>query len=142
MMIKREIVEYIRTFVRDDCEANDRVERVLDREGWGGRFASFLAAVFLYAINRRFGSRWNQSEVIHFVADMRAANPVLAQVDPRVAEAGIRAALDPAAELNVPVAELVRMQIVAIQHAVAALDMTDSDLDELLHKAELLASRK
>ncbi|WBC19693.1 hypothetical protein O7543_23075 [Solwaraspora sp. WMMA2080] len=139
--IKPEIVEYVRTFVRDDHEENDRIERLLDEEGWGDGFASYLAAVFYYAIDRRFGGKWSQSAVIQFVADMRAANPVAAQVDPSVAEAAIRAALDPAAELNVSALELPKTQIVAIHHAVADLDMTDSDLDDLLRKAERLAAR-
>jgi hypothetical protein len=139
--VKPEIIEYVRTFVRDDYEENDRIERLLDEEGWGDGFASYLAAVFYYVIDRRFGSRWNQGAVIQFVADMRAANSVMAQVEPAVAEAAIRAVLDPAAELNVPALELPKTQIVAIHRAVAELDMTDSDLDELLRKAERLAAR-
>ncbi|MFY1635844.1 hypothetical protein ACN27F_21635 [Solwaraspora sp. WMMB335] len=141
MAIKPEIVEYVRTFVRDEHEENDRIERLLDEKGWGEGFSSYLAAIFYYVIDRRFGGTYDQGAVIQFVADMRAANPVAAQLDPSVAEAGIRVVLDPAAELNAPAQEITKMQTVAIYHAVADLDMSDSDLDDLLHKAERLANR-
>ncbi|WJK42222.1 hypothetical protein O7608_07495 [Solwaraspora sp. WMMA2056] len=141
MKIKPEIVDYIRTFVRDEYDENDRIERILDEQGWGDGFASYLAAVFYFVIDRRFGGIWDQGSVIQFVADMRAANSAAAGVDPSVAEAGIRAALDPAAGLDVPLEELTKMQTFAIHRAVAELDMTDSDLDDLLGKAERLASR-
>jgi hypothetical protein len=90
-----EMVEYIRTMVRGDHEANDRIEARLDEIGWDG-FPALLGAVFYFAVNQRFNERTSPGEIMRFVADMRAAAPAgTPEIDANAAETLIRAAVDP-----------------------------------------------
>ncbi|MEE6261525.1 hypothetical protein [Plantactinospora sonchi] len=71
MTIKSDVVEFAHTLIRGDFEANDRYEAKLDAEGWDG-WPSFLSALFFLAVERRFQGRYDEAEVIRFVADLRA----------------------------------------------------------------------
>ncbi|MGI5145925.1 hypothetical protein ACQEVC_05915 [Plantactinospora sp. CA-294935] len=142
MVIKPEMVEYIRTMVRGQYAENDRLEAKLDDEGWDD-FPTLLGIVFYYAVERRFGSGATQEEVIRFVAEMRAAAPAeaAAVIDANAAETLVRAALDPDLDSDVEPEMAGAIQGMVVVHVLGAPEVTDDDLDTLLRKSEEVASR-
>lgn len=63
--------EYVRSLVRGDHEANERIEQVLNQTGWYG-YPDFLEEAFFLAVDLWFGRPPDRGEIIRFVADMRA----------------------------------------------------------------------
>ncbi|MFG1913732.1 hypothetical protein [Micromonospora sp. NPDC048898] len=140
-MSSPEMVDYIRTMVRGDHEANDRVETRLDQLGWDG-FPTLLGAVFYFAVNRRFDERTSPGEVMRFVADIRAAAPAGApEIDANAAETLIRAAVDPDVETAIDPQMAGRIQGLVILAILGDGAVADDDLDALLSEAVALANR-
>ncbi|MFI6064453.1 hypothetical protein ACIA47_04165 [Micromonospora sp. NPDC051227] len=140
-MSSPEMVDYIRTMVRGDHEANDRVEARLDQLGWDG-FPTLLGAVFYFAVNRRFDERTPPGEIMRFVADMRAATPAGApEIDANSAETLIRAAVDPDVETAIDPQMAGRIQGLVILAILGDDAIADDDLDALLADAVALANR-
>ncbi|MEO3923776.1 hypothetical protein ABGB07_07935 [Micromonosporaceae bacterium B7E4] len=140
MTVKPELIEYIRTFVRDDVEVNDRLEEQLDRDGWEN-YALFLNAVFFLAIDLYFDGRRDDGAAIQFVADMRAQTDVGGgEIDPIVAEKMILSVFDPDIALDTSPAMVGRIQTHAIYKALTEKEISDKDLDTLLQEAAQVAS--
>ncbi|MEU4528029.1 hypothetical protein AB0F49_07355 [Micromonospora ureilytica] len=140
-MSSPEMVDYIRTMVRGDHEANDRVEARLDQLGWDG-FPTLLGAVFYFAVNRRFDERTPPGEIMRFVADMRATTPPGApEIDANSAETLIRAAVDPDIETAIDPQMAGRIQGLVILTILGDNAVDDDDLDALLAEAVALAER-
>ncbi|RIV40636.1 hypothetical protein D2L64_03165 [Micromonospora radicis] len=135
------MVDYIRTMVRGDHEANDRIEARLDEIGWDG-FPTLLGAVFYFAVNRRFDERTSPGEIMRFVADIRAAAPPgTPEIDANAAETLIRAAVDPDVETAIDPQMAGRIQGLVILSILGDGSVGDEELDELLTEAAALASR-
>ncbi|WP_326561268.1 hypothetical protein [Micromonospora sp. NBC_01796] len=134
MKIKPEMVDYIRTMVKGDHEANDRIEAELDAEGWDN-FSTLLGAVFYYAVHRRLNAKATAGEIILFVAEMRAAAPSGSQIDPTAAEELVRAALDPSIDISLEPQMVGRTQGLAILHILSSPDVTNQELETLLGRA-------
>jgi hypothetical protein len=142
MTIHPDIVEYVRTFIRDEYTENDRIEERLAQTGLGEDFASFLSAVFFFAVDRRFDGTNDRAAIIRFVADLRAQDgPGGLDVEAPAAEAVIAAVFDPTTELNVTADSLAAIQVHVIHKAISDLQLTDDELNELLREAEQLASQ-
>ncbi|WP_233558733.1 hypothetical protein [Micromonospora radicis] len=140
-MSSPEMVDYIRTMVRGDHEANDRIEARLDEIGWDG-FPTLLGAVFYFAVNRRFDERTSPGEIMRFVADIRAAAPPgTPEIDANAAETLIRAAVDPDVETAIDPQMAGRIQGLVILSILGDGSVGDEELDELLTEAAALASR-
>jgi hypothetical protein len=139
MTINPLIIDYIRTFVRDDYTANDRIEAQLNEEGWDGLY-SFLSAAFFYAIDLHFNGKRDDKAIRRFVADIRSENPEVAdQIDPVLAENAIFAVLDDSVDLKAPPEALSRIQTLGIYKALNEANLSDSELDALLTRAAQLA---
>ncbi|GIG86410.1 hypothetical protein [Plantactinospora endophytica] len=141
MTTKPELAAYIRTLVRGDNEANERIETQLDAEGWDG-FPRFLAALFFLAVDRRFGENATSAEVIRFVADLRAglADDAPA-IDAQDAEALIRANIDPDADYDIEPSSIGKIQAAVTYKVLTDEKITDDELDALLAEATAIASR-
>jgi hypothetical protein len=141
MTIKPELTEYIRTLVRGDNEAHDRIQAQLDAEGWDG-FPRFLASLFFLAVDRRFGENASPAEVIKFVADLRAdlanGGPDISAED---AEALIKANLDPDFDYDIEPNMIGKIQAAVIYKVLTDASVTDEQLDALLAEAAELADR-
>ncbi|WP_189043278.1 hypothetical protein [Micromonospora sonchi] len=132
---------YIRTMIRGDHEANDRIEARLDEIGWDG-FPALLGAVFYFAVNRRFDERTSPGEIMRFVADMRARTPPgTPEIDANAAETLIRAAVDPDVETAIDPQMAGRIQGLVILNILGGGAVGDDELDETLAEAAALASR-
>ncbi|ROT29339.1 hypothetical protein [Micromonospora sp. HM5-17] len=141
MTINPELTEYIRTLVRGDNEAHDRIQAQLDAEGWDG-FPRFLASLFFLAVDRRFGENASPAEVIKFVADLRAdlanGGPDISAED---AEALIKANLDPDFDYDIEPNMIGKIQAAVIYKVLTDASVTDEQLDALLAEAAELADR-
>lgn len=141
MTIQPELPEYIRTLVRGDREANDRIEAQLDADGWEG-FARFLAALFFLAVDRRFGEDAAPSDVIKFVAELRAdlsrGGPA---IDAEAAETLIGSIIDPAVDYTIDQGMIGRIQAATVYKVLADADLTDAELAAVLAEAVQLAER-
>ncbi|AVT32263.1 hypothetical protein C6361_25540 [Plantactinospora sp. BC1] len=141
MTIKPELAAYVRTLVRGDNEANERIEAQLDGEGWDG-FPRFLAALFFLAVDRRFGEDATSAEVIRFVADLRAglADDAPA-IDAQDAEALIKANIDPDADYDIEPSSIGKIQAAVTYKVLTDEQLTDEELDSFLTEATEIASR-
>ncbi|MGC4768616.1 hypothetical protein ACLQ25_06460 [Micromonospora sp. DT44] len=140
-MSSPEMVDYIRTMIRGDHEANDRVEARLDELGWDG-FPTLLGAVFYFAVNRRFDEQTSPGEIVRFVADMRASTPAgTPEIDANAAERLIRAAVNPDIETDIDPEMAGRVQGLVILRILGHGATSDEDLDALLAAAADLASQ-
>ncbi|MFC6015281.1 hypothetical protein ACFP2T_03605 [Plantactinospora solaniradicis] len=141
MEIKPAMVEYIRTMVQGDYEANDRIEAELDADGWDD-FPKLLGAVFFLAVDRRFDEDASAADIVRFVAEMRGAAPVdPAVIDANAAEALIGSALDPSSDHGVESEMVGRIQTLTIMHVLGAEDVAERDLNALLDEAVQLVAR-
>ncbi|SCF30994.1 hypothetical protein [Micromonospora chokoriensis] len=140
-MSSPEMVDYIRTMIRGDHAANDRVEARLDELGWEG-FPTLLGAVFYFAVNRRFDERTTPGEIMRFVADMRASTPAgTPEIDANAAEQLISAAVNPNIATDIDPQMAGRVQGLVILRILGQGAISDEDLDALLAEATELASR-
>ncbi|MEU3454028.1 hypothetical protein ABZ671_10540 [Micromonospora sp. NPDC006766] len=143
MMINPDLLEYARTMIRGDYDANDAVEARLDADadGWDG-FPRFLAAMFFLAVDRRFGVGAGRPEVIKFVADLRAGlgegGP---DIQPDAAEQLILSIIDPSIDYEISQAMIGRVQAATVQKIFTEGDLSDAELDALLAEAAQLAQR-
>ncbi|MGW0435574.1 hypothetical protein ACWDV4_23920 [Micromonospora sp. NPDC003197] len=129
----------MRTLVRDDYERNDQIEAQFGDDKWAEVLASFMSAVFFYAMDLRFDGKRDDKAIIAFVAEMRSENPEF-EIDPRMAEMAIAATLDDAVELAVSPEALGAIQTLAAYKALSEANLSDVDLDALLHGAARLAA--
>ncbi|WP_233604357.1 hypothetical protein [Micromonospora sp. HM5-17] len=141
MEIKPEMVDYLRTMIKGDLDANSRIEAQLDEKGWDD-FPKLLGAVFFLAVDRQFGDDASAAEIVQFVAEMRAKAPVdPAVIDANAAETLIKSALDPALDHDVESEMIGRIQTLTIMHVLGAEDVSDDDLDDVLEEAVQLVGR-
>lgn len=139
MATRPEIIEYIRTLVKGEHEANDRIEAQLNDQGWEG-YGTFLNAVFFYAIDRRFAGIRNDNAIIRFVAEMRTSiEDGGSEVDAGTAEAMITSVLDSSVTYTASPEMLGKIQTLAAYKALTEENLTDGELDELLAEAIELA---
>jgi hypothetical protein len=139
--IKSKMIDYIRTFVRDDVEANSRLEEQLNQDGWEG-YALFLNAVFFLAIDHYFDGRRDDAAVIRFVAEMRSQFDVGGQdIDPVGAEKLIASVFDPDMGLDITPTMIGKIQTHAIYKALSEKEISDQHLDALLGEAAQVAGQ-
>jgi len=139
MATRPEIVDYIRTLIKGEHEANDRIESKLDATGWEG-YATFLNAVFFYAIDRRFAGIRNDNAIIKFVAEMRTdIEGGGSEIDAATAEQVVTSVLDSTVEFTATPEMLAKIQTLATYKALTEENMSDAELDDLLAQAVQLA---
>lgn len=139
--IKPEFAAYFRTLIRGGHAANDQIEAKLDAEGWDG-FPRFLAALFFVAVDRHFGEDATRTDVIKFVAYMRAGlGDDAPEVNPEAAETLILSIIDPSVDYDIDQQMIGRIHAATVHKVLAEGDLTDQELDAVLAEAVGLASR-
>ncbi len=134
-------IEYVKTMVRGDHEANDRFERSLDAVGWRG-WPQFLAAAFFLVVEHQFSHLADPGQIVRFVASMRAEigedGP---EIDQLLAERMIRSVLDEGVTLDLSTSDqqMVGKIQTLVTYTVLA-SATEAELNKLLEEASRLAS--
>lgn len=140
MTTNPKLVEFLRTFVRDEADANDRLEKELDEEGWGN-YALVLNAAFFLAVDRYFDGRRDDAAIIQFVAGMRSQLDVGgSSIEPTAAEALIKSVFDPDTPLRIEPGMMGQIQTHALHKALNDKPISDDDLTNLLNEAATIAS--
>jgi hypothetical protein len=144
-VISNDLAEFLRTMVKGDAEANDRVERKLDAEGWTG-WPTFLAYCFYLAVDRHFKRPADAGEIVRFVADIRAwIGDESPGIDPVVAERLIRSVLDESTEIDTNALDqemLGRIETAVVHTVLTRSNMSDAELDAFFAEAVKLASAR
>jgi hypothetical protein len=135
-----EYFDLIRQLARGDHEAYQRRCEELDEKGWEG-LGYVVGATFFQAVREELRSA-DMSEVIHFVADARSE--ILGtgfDIDPKAGEALVRAALSGETHLTdtLEPAQVVETELLLLWKLLNT--RTDSELEELFTKSEMLATR-
>ncbi len=142
MKTKDDLVEFVRTLICGDLEANDRYEQKLDEEGWDG-WPQFLAALFAIAINRRFGGHYDEAQVIRFAAELRIeARYSSLTLNPLDIETLIKAVLVPAVDLKIAEEVMGEIQILAVYMILTQEKLFAEALDNLLDDARSVADKQ
>jgi len=141
MNINAEMVDYIRTMVNRDDDANDRIGQRLDDSGWGD-FSILLGAVFVLAVERKCGDSLDAARAIRLVAEMRASAPIPEDyIDANAAETLIRSALDPEIEYDINPEMVGRIQGLVIMHVLGASDVSNDDREAVYSEAAQMVAR-
>jgi hypothetical protein len=139
--IKPELVEYIRTMIKGDYEANDKIESKLDVEGWEG-MAPLMGATFFHLVDRYFGGELNDKKIIELVAAMRADQRAASHgIKAEGAETLIRAALDESVSIDIEPEAVGKIQALAVMKIAEAQPLSESELDALLTESVAMARR-
>jgi len=141
MDISADMIDYIRTIVSGDHEANDVIEARLDESGWGD-FAFLLGAVFFLAVDRRLGERADRGAVVRLVAEMRSEIPVdPSYIDANSAESLILAVLDPAHDHDVEPEMKGRIQGAVVTYLLGAPDVSNDEREAVYSEAMQMVAR-
>ena len=140
MAVRPALIEFVRAFVRKDFEAGNRIQQQLDEEGWGKEWASFLGAVFFYAVDLHFDGKRDDAAMIRFVAEMRADTAGSeVEIDPIAAETLLTSVFDPSIKIKVDPEMLGAIQTSAIYKALSRPEVSDAEVDAVLARAARLA---
>ncbi|GAA0923451.1 hypothetical protein Vau01_069820 [Virgisporangium aurantiacum] len=144
-MVSNDLAEFLRTMVKGDAEANDRIERKLDAEGWTG-WPIFLAYCFYLAVDRYFKRPADAGEIVRFVADIRAwVGDDGPSIDPVMAERLIRSVLDEDMDIDTNALDqemLGHVETAVVYAVLTRSNMSDVELDSFFAEAKKLASAR
>lgn len=128
------VTELFRAAVHGDAEGIDRATSSLDADGWAGAVRPILA-VFGLAVQRRFPAGHERADIIHFVADHRAAGHHDLSAD--LAESLILVALGQAEiDPDLSFEQVVTPQIAMAVKILREEKLTESELDAFLAEAD------
>ncbi|GLZ75426.1 hypothetical protein Afil01_02330 [Actinorhabdospora filicis] len=128
------VTELFRAAVHGDAEGIDRATSSLDADGWAGAVRPILA-VFGMAVQRRFPPDHHRADVIHFVADHRAAGHYDVSAD--LAERLILVALGQAEiDPDLGFEEVVTPQIAMAVKILRDEKLSEAELDAFLTEAD------
>jgi hypothetical protein len=131
-------IEYLRTMVRGDFEANNRIEQELDSSGWKG-WPIFLACCFYFAVDRHFKRPADLGQIVRFVAEIRAwIGEDWPDIDPLMTERLVRSVLDESVDIDVRALDqemLGRIETAVVYRILTSSDLSDAELDAFLERA-------
>jgi hypothetical protein len=145
MQVTDDYVQALRLFLTGDDGYNEISRRLEERDGddGGNLYGALVSAAFAIAARRRFGAATQATEVIQFVAHLRAAlQKSGGDIDPRTAETMLHAVLH-----DEPVPSGLDEQAKVLAVTALLLDMVnqsklpDPELDTLLAQARVLGDR-
>jgi hypothetical protein len=114
----------------------------LDRSAIRVTYAAFITAVFVEAVDRRFGKNGTAADVISFVADVRSRSDNVANaIDPRAAERLILAILKDEDGEDFDGQTMGQIYIVLLSALISDEQLDDDALDASLESARKRADR-
>ncbi len=139
MPTKSDVIEFVRTLINGDFEANDRYEKKLDEEGWE-EWPKFLSALFFIAVDRRFNGQYDEAQAIRFVAELRAeARDGAPPLNPSDTELLIKAVLNPPVEFNISPQAMGEIETLVVYTILTQENLSDEALDQILLEAQSIA---
>lgn len=137
MAIKDDEVATLRAHLAGDFEEYQRLWAELPQDAKETTYTALLAAAFCEAVERRFSKKTPDTDVIEFVAAMRARfDPDGTQIDPRAAERMIKAVYT-----DEEIDDLGTRTVVSLQVAILTALITDEQLDSAALDAFMAKAR-
>ena len=132
----------LRALLSDDMDRYGQLFAQLDRAQVRSAYTALVTGSFCEAAERRFGTQYQQADVITFVGELRAQSERLArEVDPDIAERVIRAPLGDGSVRDLSDAALAGAQLVLLAGLIADEQLDDAGLDAFLADACKLADQ-
>lgn len=128
-----EHVAAVRAMLVRDFDEHDRLMERIEASGSGLGFSAMVAAAFVQAVRRRFGTERLVPDIIRYVVEVRTRYEDPASIDPRAAERLIRAALGDASAIEGMDEEAKTIQLLLLCELIADERLGDAQLDETLN---------
>ena len=142
MPVTDDQVAALRALLVDDLDSHRQLFGQLDRAEARKGYPALVTAAFGEAVERRFGQHYQPSDIVTFVADVRARTDRLArEIDPDVAERVINAALGHGTIRDLDKDAVTRAKLVLLAGLVADAQLDDAGLDEFLAASRKLADQ-
>ncbi|MCP9948674.1 hypothetical protein [Actinomadura madurae] len=143
MAITEKQVAVLRAQLTGQHDEHLRLAKQLEHDEANREYAALVAAAFIVAVERRFiadGEFADESEVIDFVAQVRAKSPDMPEViDPRLAESLILHLLEKGPVLDADADTKFGHQIVLLAALAGDEQFTDSELEVFLSEVRPIA---
>jgi hypothetical protein len=142
MPVTDDQVAALRALLSDDMDRHRQLFGALDRAAAKKGYTALVTAAFIEAVERRFGAGYQATDIVTFVADVRARSDRLArELDPDVAERVIRVVLEDAPVEDLPRNAVTGAQLLVLVGLIADARLDDAGLDEFLAAARKLADQ-
>lgn len=139
MRVSEDQVATLRAYLAGQFDEYERRSQNLDRDAaWAG-YMALLEAAFFKAVDRRFGTTAEDTDVIEFVANVRARTEQIGEaIDPRMAERLINAALGRGEVGDIDDKTRFGTETVLLAALIAREQFDDAALDGFMAKARAL----
>lgn len=142
MPVTDDQVAALRALLSDDMDRHRQLFGALDRAAAKEGYTALVTAAFIEAVERRFGAGYQATDIVTFVADVRARSDRLArELDPDVAERVIRVVLEDAPVEDLPRNAVTGAQLLVLVGLIADARLDDAGLDDFLAAARKLADQ-
>ncbi|GIG66110.1 hypothetical protein [Phytomonospora endophytica] len=131
------VTALFRAAIGGDSDGIDAATKRLDGDGWAGS-VRHVFAVFGQAVQRRFPPGYTRADIVHFVADVRAASHDPGSMSADIAEELVRVALGEAdLDPELGFEEVITPQISLAVAILREERLSDAELDEFFTDVEL-----
>lgn len=141
MPVTDEQVAPLRAQLAGKLEEHQRLLAQLDAEAVNDGYRRLVTAAFCIAADRRFPPESTASDVIQFVGDARSRTERMAEIDPRMAERVIRAAISDENTDDIDPRASWETQILLLAAMTADASYDPAGLEEFLGEARKLADQ-
>jgi hypothetical protein len=142
MPVTDDQVAALRALLSDDIDRHRQIYAGLDRAEARKGYPALVTAAFGIAVDRRFGTSYQPTDIVAFVADVRARSDRLAQrIDPDVAERVISAVLGRGTTRGLDKEAVTSAKLLLLGGLIADARLDDGGLDEFLAAARKLADQ-
>jgi hypothetical protein len=140
MPVTADQVATLRAYLAGDFDSHKRLFGQLDRTAAKTGYTALLTAAFFEAVDRRFAQNGTTTDVVEFVADVRARHLKDADdIDPRAAERLILAMFTDEDVDDLDTETKVSTQIILLYALITDARLDDAGLDGFLAEARKLA---
>jgi predicted nucleic acid-binding protein len=142
MPVTDDQVATLRALLGDDMDRYRQLFSGLDRAEAKKGYSALVTAGFVEAVERRFGTSYQDADIVEFVASVRArSDQVAAELDPDVAERVIRVVLEDAPVDDLSRNAITGAQLLLLIGLIADAQLDSQGLDQFLASARKFADQ-
>ena len=141
MAITAEQVATLRAYLAGDFDEYNRLYERLDPEAARTGYVALIDAAFFKAVDRRFAKDGTHTDVVEYVADVRARSDRLSEIDPTAAERLMRAVLGDGSVDDLDDETRFGTEIILLAALTVDANLDDAELDAFLDDGRKLADK-